>query len=210
MPKHRTIQLLIDTDWQIIVRLSLETQLFLIMFFLKYLYILFAILLPCIAFDTLHLKCEVCCRLVEEIQRNVSSVDPANIVQVSNFRLDGNGDQIKQTVPLARSQLYLTEVMESVCEKMNDYVRATFKNNGTLTVMPLILDGKMNPLMSEVDVVQDSDLNKSLQYYCEDIVDDIEEDLINIIKSEDDDHIVHSICTNVMQLCPTKNKKVEL
>lgn len=180
------------------------------MAFSTYLYILFALLMPCIiAIDTSNLKCEVCCRLVEEIQRNVSSVNPANIVQVSNFRLDGNGDQIKQTVPLARSQLYLTEVMDSVCEKMNDYVRATFKKNGTLTVMPLILDGKMNPLMSEVDVVQDSDLNKSLQYYCEEIVDDIEEDLINIIKSEDD-QIVYSICTNVMQLCPRKDNKLEL
>ncbi|XP_027846328.1 protein seele [Aphis gossypii] len=176
----------------------------------KYLYILFALLMSCVTIKTSNLKCEVCCRLVEEIQRNVSSVDPSNIVQVSNFRLDGNGNQIKHTIPLARSQLYLTEVMDSVCEKMNDYVRATFKKNGTLTVMPLLLDGQMNPLMSEVDVVQDSDLNKSLQYYCEDIVNDIEEDLINIIKSGNDDQIVHSICTNVMQLCPKKDNKVEL
>lgn len=166
--------------------------------------------MSCVTIETSNLKCEVCCRLVEEIQRNVSSVDPSNIVQVSNFRLDGNGNQIKHTIPLARSQLYLTEVMDSVCEKMNDYVRATFKKNGTLTVMPLLLDGQMNPLMSEVDVVQDSDLNKSLQYYCEDIVNDIEEDLINIIKSGDDDQIIHSICTNIMQLCPKKDNKVEL
>jgi len=166
--------------------------------------------MSCIAYDSSDVKCEVCCRLVEEIQRNVSSVEAANIVQVSKFRLDGNGDQIKQTVPLARTQLYLTEVMDSVCEKMNDYVRATYKKNGTLTVMQLIQDGKMNPLMSEVDVVQDSDLNKSLQYFCEEIVDDIEEDLINIIKSEDDEHLVQSICTNVMQLCPVKSNKVEL
>lgn len=176
----------------------------------KYLCILFALLMSCVNIETSNLKCEVCCRLVEEIQRNISSVDPSNIVQVSNFRLDGNGNQIKHTIPLARSQLYLTEVMDSVCEKMNDYVRATFKKNGTLTVMPLLLDGQMNPLMSEVDVVQDSDLNKSLQYYCEDIVNDIEEDLINIIKSGDDDQIVHSICTNVMELCPKKANKVEL
>lgn len=166
--------------------------------------------MACVTIETSNLKCEVCCRLVEEIQRNVSSVDPSIIVQVSNFRLDGNGNQIKHTIPLARSQLYLTELMDSVCEKMNDYVRATFKKNGTLTVMPLLLDGQMNPLMSEVDVVQDSDLNKSLQYYCEDIVNDVEEDLINIIKSGDDDQIVHSICTNVMQLCPKKDNKVEL
>lgn len=176
----------------------------------KYLYILFALLMPCIAIDSSTLKCEVCRRLVEEIQRNVSSVDPTNVVQVSNFRLDGNGDQLKHTVPLARSQLYLTEVMDSVCEKMDDYVRATFKNNGTLTVIQLVQDGKMNPLMNEVDLIQDSDLNKSLKYHCEDIVNDIEEDLINIIKSQDDDHIVYSICTKVTKLCPSKNNKVEL
>lgn len=178
--------------------------------FPRYLYLVFALLVPCIAVDNSQLKCEICCRLVEEIQQNVSSVDASHVVQVNNFRLDGNGDQPKQTVPLARSQMYLTEVMDTVCGKMNDYVRATFKENGTLTVMPLLLNGKMNPMMNEVDVIQDSDLNKSLQYYCEDIVNDIEDDLINIIKSEDDDHVVHLICTEVTKLCPNKRKKVEL
>lgn len=175
----------------------------------KYVYLFFALLLPCLAVDTSQLKCQVCCRLVEEIQRNVSSVDPSIVVQVANFRLDGNGNQPKRTVPLARSQMYLTEVMDSVCEKMNDYVRATFKENGTLTVMPLLLGGKMNPLMNEVDVIQDSDLNKSLQYYCEEIVNDIEDDLITKIKSEDE-HVVYSICTEVAQLCPIKGSRTEL
>jgi len=161
------------------------------------------------AVDTSELKCQVCCRVVEEIQRNVSSVNPSYVVQVVNFRLDGDGNQPKRTVPLARSQMYLTEVMDSVCEKMDDYVRATFKENGTLTVMPLLLDGQMNPLMNEVDVVQDSDLNKSLRYYCEDIVNDIEDDLISIIKSEDDKSI-YSICTKISKLCPNKENKDEL
>lgn len=179
--------------------------------FQKCLYIFFTLLIPCLAtIDTSQLKCEVCCRLVEEIQRNVSSVDTSHVVQVSNFRLDGNGDQSKSTVPLARSQMYLTEVMDSVCGKMSDYVRATYKNNGSLTVIPLLLNGKMNPLMSEVDIVQDSDLNKSLQYYCEDIVSDIEDDLISLIKSEDDNNVVYSICTKTTQLCTNKNNKLEL
>lgn len=167
------------------------------------------LLVPSIAVDTSLLKCEVCCRLVEEVQRNISSVDPSHLVQVANFRLDGNGDQQKRTVPLGRSQMYLTEVMESVCEKMNDYVRATFKNNGSLTVMPLLLDGAMNPMMSQVDIVQDSDLNKSLQYYCEEIVSDIEDDLISIMKSEVD-NAVYSICTEASQLCPERKSKEEL
>jgi len=153
----------------------------------------------------------VCCRLVEEIQRNVSSVNPSKVVvQVSNYRLDSNGNQPKQTVPLARSQVYLSEVMDSVCEKMDDYVRATFKTNGSLIVMPLLLDGKMNSLMNEVDVIQDSDLNKSLKYYCQEIVDDIEDDIISIMKSKNDLDVVHYICTKVTQLCPEKPNKLEL
>lgn len=168
------------------------------------------LLMPCIAVvDNAQLKCEVCRRLVEQIKRNVSSVDSSHVVQVTNFRLDGNGNQPQKTVPKSRSQIYLTELMDSVCEMMNDYVRATFKNNGSLVVMPLLLNGQMNPLMSEVDVVQDSDLNKSLQYYCDDIVNDIEDDIIRLIKSEDD-QVVYSICTKVTQLCPNKENKTEL
>lgn len=180
------------------------------MVLLKYLYLFFTLLMPCIAVvDNAQLKCEVCRCLVEQIKRNVSSVDSSQVVQVTNFRLDGDGNQPQKIVPKAQSQIYLTELMDSVCGMMDDYVRATFKNNGSLIVMPLLLNGQMNPLMSVVDVVQDSDLNKSLQYYCDDIVNDIEDDIIRLIKSEDD-HIVYSICTKVTQLCPNKNNKIEL
>ena len=49
---------------------------------------------------------------------------------------------------------------------MDDYVRATWKTNGTLTLLKLITDdGKMNSDMAEVDLIQDDDLNKSLKYY---------------------------------------------
>lgn len=167
--------------------------------------------MACIAaYDISELKCEVCCRLVEEIQSNISSVDPSHVVQVSNYRLDVNGDRPKNIIPLARSQMYLTELMDSVCEKMNDYVRATYKNNGSLVIMPLILDGSMNPLMNIVDIIKDSDLNKSLQYYCEDIVNDVEDDVIKLMKSGDDDRAVYSICTKISQLCPDIETKVEL
>lgn len=177
---------------------------------IKYLYLLIALFVPCMAVDNSELRCEVCCRLVEEIQHNVSAVDPSLVVQVANFRLDGDGNQPKRTMPLAQSQMYLTEVMDSVCEKMEDYVRATFKANGSLVVMPLLVGGQMNPLMSDVNLVQDSDLNKSLQYYCEDIVNDIEDDIVRIMKSKDIDHAVHSICTKITQLCPNKINKMEL
>ncbi|XP_050539245.1 protein seele-like [Daktulosphaira vitifoliae] len=172
--------------------------------------LLFIYVVPSFAVSTSELKCEVCCRLVELIQKNVSSVDPSRVVQVLNFRLDENGNNPSNIVPLSRSQIYLSEVMDSVCKQMSDYVRATFKENGTLTVMPLVLDGKMNPLMSEVDVIQDSDLNKSLEYYCDDIVDDIADDIYKIMKSENNKNVVDAICTDTVNLCPIKKNRVEL
>jgi hypothetical protein len=49
---------------------------------------------------------------------------------------------------------------------MDDYVRATYKTSGELTLLRLIgADGQMNPDLSHVDIVQDSDLNKSLKFY---------------------------------------------
>lgn len=49
---------------------------------------------------------------------------------------------------------------------MDDYAKARFKSNRTLTVMKLTSsDGGMNPLMTSVDFIQDGDLNKSLKHF---------------------------------------------
>jgi hypothetical protein len=62
--------------------------------------------------------------------------------------------------------MHLTEVLETICNKMDDYVRATYKTSGELTLLRLIgADGQMNPDLSHVDIVQDSDLNRSLKFY---------------------------------------------
>lgn len=63
------------------------------------------------------------------------------------------------------SEVHLSDMLESICKKMVDYVRATYKSSGKLTLMKLMINNNLNPLMSEVDIVQDGDLNKSLEYY---------------------------------------------
>lgn len=69
-------------------------------------------------------------------------------------------------VPKARSEIHISETIDEICEKMSDYVRATYKTNGQLTILNLMSSsGVMNPEMSKVDLIQDNDLNKSLKYY---------------------------------------------
>jgi hypothetical protein len=69
-------------------------------------------------------------------------------------------------VEYRRSEMYLTEMMERICDKMDDYVRARKKGSGELVVVPLISSsGQMSSILSELDIIQDSDLNKSLKFH---------------------------------------------
>lgn len=103
--------------------------------------------------------------MVQEIEDEVSKVDPAKKVDVSGFRLDASGNSVSKSVPLSKSEMFLTEVMEKICDKMDDYLRATHKKTGKFMLMKIMIDGKMNPESSNVDFVQDGDLNKSLGHY---------------------------------------------
>lgn len=85
--------------------------------------------------------------------------------------------------------------------------------------------GGMNPMMSEVDIVQDGDLNKSLQHYvsascyilcwlkvrsfsliwvngfqCSAIVDEFEEDIISLYV-DDVQNKKEELCTKISRIC---------
>lgn len=114
------------------------------------------------------------------MEDDVSKVDPNKRADVSGFRLDADGNAISKSVPLAKSEMFLTELMEKVCDRMEDYVRATHKKTGKFMLMKIIVDGKMNPESSNVDFIQDEDLNKSLSHYVS-VKIKVEESSYNII-----------------------------
>jgi len=69
-------------------------------------------------------------------------------------------------VPLRQSEVHISEILDNVCEKMNDYVRANKKSNNHLILINLMSPlGAMNPEINQVDIIQDGDLNKSLPHY---------------------------------------------
>lgn len=86
-------------------------------------------------------------------------------MDVGGYHLDVGGGYKKKIKPQAKSEIYLSDYVDEVCDRMDDYVRATWKENGTLMIMNLITAAGLNPLMSDVDVIQDDDLNKSLKFY---------------------------------------------
>lgn len=151
--------------------------------------------------DINDVKCLVCTRVIEEMQKNISKIDKRKTINVGGFRLDDDGNTKNKYVPYVRSELFLHELMENICEKMEDYVQATFKDSGKFTVLPLMLDdGTMNPQVSEVDMVKDNDLNKNLKTYCEIIIEEHDEDFIKVFKS-DEDIVAFNVCKNTGTLC---------
>lgn len=93
--------------------------------------------------------------------------------------------------------------MENVCDKMDDYARARYKSTGELIVLKMITDaGTMNPLMSEVDFVQDEDLNKSLQHFCLEVLDETDEALLRLyMADEKPKDAAHEVCTLTAGYC---------
>ena len=57
-------------------------------------------------------------------------------------------------------------MIESVCKGFEDYAQAKYKASGEPTIIRLMThEGNMNPLMSQVDMVPDEDLNTKLKFY---------------------------------------------
>lgn len=120
--------------------------------------------------------------------------------------------------------MHISDILDNICEKMSDYVRATYKSNGQLTILNLLSSsGGMNPEMSKVDIIQDNDLNKSLKYYvnslvlfkfynifyklfycisfqCEGIVEEFEDSMISLFAHKEN-NIKEKLCMNISKLC---------
>ena len=70
-----------------------------------------------------------------------------------------------KTVPYARSQSHLNDLVEKVCDSMEDYAQARWKKSKKPTLIRMVgPDGNMNPNFSKVDVMQDEDLNSQLKF----------------------------------------------
>ena len=70
-------------------------------------------------------------------------------------------------VQYARSEIHLSEIVDSVCEEFENYVQAREKTaERAVTIIRITTkSGGMNPLFGSVDIVPDEDLNKRLKFY---------------------------------------------
>ena len=151
--------------------------------------------------DVKELRCLVCKATIDELDIQVKRIDPNRKIEIGSYRIDSTGNAKQKIISEAKSEVHLSELADKVCSKMDDYIRATWKDSGKLTILKLITEnGQMNTDMSLVDVIQDDDLNKSLQYYCEGVMEEHEDSIIDHFKNESD-NIAYEVCTREANYC---------
>ncbi|XP_011301947.1 protein canopy homolog 2 [Fopius arisanus] len=172
---------------------------------MKFIFLLGVFILPALVsaykeIDMNLLQCLICRTTIEEMDNVMAKIDPSRSIDVGNYRLDAQGNILKKSVPMRKSEVHISEVLDNICNKLDDYVRARYKSNGRLILMPLEIDGQMNPEIGDVDIIQDGDLNRSLKYYCQELVDEYEEPIIKGFQKGGTD-VINEICTKVTNVC---------
>lgn len=155
--------------------------------------------------DNKRVKCLVCRATVDEVRQAQAKVDKHKKAEVKAGRFQPDGSLSGELIEFRRSEQYLTELFEGeegICKVMDDYAKAKFKKNGKLTILKMFTDGGMNPLMSEVDFVQDQDLNKSLKHYCLEVLDEFDEVFLEYFMAEElKENVVDEICKSRSKIC---------
>uniref|UniRef100_A0A8C0IMY2 Saposin B-type domain-containing protein n=1 Tax=Chelonoidis abingdonii TaxID=106734 RepID=A0A8C0IMY2_CHEAB len=138
-----------------------------------------------LAWSSQDLHCGACRALVDELEWEISQVDPKKTIQMGSFRINPDGSQSVVEVPYARSEAHLTELLEQVCEKMKEYGEKV--DPSTHRKMP----GEAGCRFSDT-------LWPLLQ--CESIAEEYEDELIEFF-SHETDNIKDRLCSKRTDLC---------
>ncbi|XP_070701450.1 protein canopy-1 isoform X2 [Pempheris klunzingeri] len=149
------------------------------------------------------LYCSACMAIADELNYSISQVDPKKTINISGFRLNADGSTTDRKVPLARSETYLSELLDDVCNSMSDYalhvdpdtqhkqyMRFAPRGSGATGDFPdfknFHFDGP--------------EIQNALKFACESIVEELEDEIISLF-SQDIEHVHKELCNRVSDYC---------
>ncbi|XP_048367750.1 protein canopy homolog 1 isoform X2 [Sphaerodactylus townsendi] len=62
-----------------------------------------------------------CKALADELTYDIKKIGPKRTVNSGTFRINPDGTRGKKKIPFAKSETFLTDVLEKICDRMNDY-----------------------------------------------------------------------------------------
>lgn len=144
------------------------------------------------------MACGACRALVDELEWEISQVDPKKTIQIGSFRINPDGSQSVAEVPYARSESHLTELLEKICEKMKEYGEKIDSHTHRKTyVRVLTRDGTKMDLSG---TKFNEEVTKELKFACESIAEEYEDELIEFF-SHEADNVKDKLCSKRTDLC---------
>uniref|UniRef100_A0A0N5ADE1 DUF3456 domain-containing protein n=1 Tax=Syphacia muris TaxID=451379 RepID=A0A0N5ADE1_9BILA len=127
--------------------------------------------------------CFIACSLViTELESGIASVGSNKKIQVGSFRVNPNGNQEGlSSIPYARSEAHIHELLDSICDKSNQYVLAVHPTTGK------------SVYVRKDKTSSDGDNSKftlaKLNHACSDFLDDYEDDVVKFIREKHADPV---------------------
>lgn len=144
------------------------------------------------------IRCGACRALVDEMEWAVSQIDPKKMIQTGSFRINPDGSQSIREVPLARSEGNLLELMEAICERMEDY--GEVMDSSTNRKSYIRVKSRTGETMDLSEAKLDSSVTSSLKFACETIAEQHEDEIIEFF-SHETDNVKDRLCSKRTDLC---------
>ncbi|XP_044281180.1 protein canopy homolog 1 isoform X2 [Varanus komodoensis] len=153
--------------------------------------------------------CGACKALADELTYDIKKIGPTRTVNSGTFRLNPDGTRGKKKIPFAKSETFLTDILENICDRMNDYQlqddpvtkKKIFKRYAPRK------DDEIYPLYKKYFFY--SDAYKPLKYACETIIEQYEDEIFRLIAQEAD-FLADKLCIEKSGLCKKPEEHGEL
>ncbi|KAM7439648.1 Protein canopy 2 [Porites harrisoni] len=145
-----------------------------------------------------ELYCGVCHVIADELQWEISQVDPRKMLEIESFRVDPKGNQKTRKIQYARSETHLIEQLDSMCEKMNNYAESSDPATGKKSYIRT--SSRNGEAVTLSNVAISGDIAKKLKHACESIIEDYDDDIIATFKKERKDPKKY-MCRTTTGLC---------
>lgn len=150
----------------------------------------------CFAGAASNIKCGACSLVITELEAGIAAVGSDKKIQVGSFRVDPHGNQEGlNKIPYARSETHIHELLDSICDKSQQYALVVHPTTGK----SVYVRKDLTYLTGESDK---STLAK-LNHACSDFLDDHEDEVVKFVGEVHDDpirefcHAKTGVCTSV-------------
>ncbi|XP_053692013.1 protein seele-like [Sabethes cyaneus] len=146
--------------------------------------------------DSKEVKCLVCRATMNEMELAMSKLD-------SKKKMDVVVDLLHGTTSRAQSAAkYLTELEESVCERIEEYAKARYKTDGKMVLLKPLSKFGTGSEKPEVNFVQEGNLNITLKRLCLELVEDHKESIVKMFQQKEAGKNTGArLCSEVANIC---------